>query len=592
VRTRRPASERTSQKLDEVLAPGVTEGDARTELFKLAVRKIVEEVLDAEAAQAVGRDYYEHGAAPGAGYRNGYRRGRLRTAEGAIEYSVPQVAERAEPFVSRVRAGLAGRTAELERLAVEMFARGLSARDIEAVFRDATGASVLSRTAVSQVTERLWQEYEAFATRDLREFQVAYLFVDGVAERPHAGMPREAVLCAWGITEAGHKVLLHLAPGTKEDTASCTRPWRATAMTVLVGVMGATSISIAQGPQPAQSGRILVATDDEGLYVTDARGLQSKQLLKDSPRAAALSPHGDLVAYADKSAVRVVSLLDGQSVTLATLQRERIGGVAWSPNQKAVAYITGDVQGDLFLAAYPPGSQPPRNLGPWYQTISFSPDGKLILHPANVPWKTYQVLETVNVETGKRQVLFEAPEQRGIFTAHYSPGGSHIAFMMSQPPPPAPPADEPECGHSDLRLWVLAVGSKTPVEINLSRMQPQWTNVKDFAWSPDGKRLTVGIGTNDCDYPGSANGVFVTSLDQTVQFKLSRGEQSLRAIFSPDGKKAVFTEYTAGEWHPPCGEWHPQLMIGDLATRKLTPVANTRSADACRPPVPTAVGWR
>jgi len=127
VGTRIPASERTSQKLDELLTQGVTDGDARTELFKLAVRKIVEEMLDAEAAEAVGRDYYAHGAAPGARYRNGYRRGRLRTAEGAIEYSVPQVADRAEPFVSRVRAGLAGRTAELERLAVEMFARGLSA---------------------------------------------------------------------------------------------------------------------------------------------------------------------------------------------------------------------------------------------------------------------------------------------------------------------------------------------------------------------------------------------------------------------------------------------------------------------------------
>src|SRR6267142_1003095 len=157
-----------------------------------------------------------------AGYQNGYRRGRLRTAEGPIEYGVPQVADRAEPFSSRIRAGLAGRTAELEQLAVEMYARGLSTRDIEAAFRDGSGASLLSRTAVSQVTERLWQEYEVFAGRDLSEFAVAYFFVDGVAERLHAGLPREAVLCAWGITEDGRKVLLHLAPGTKEDTASCT----------------------------------------------------------------------------------------------------------------------------------------------------------------------------------------------------------------------------------------------------------------------------------------------------------------------------------------------------------------------------------
>jgi putative transposase len=222
VPTRIPASERTSQKLDELLTQGVADGDARAELLKLAVRKIVEEALEAEVAEVVGRGYYEAGAAPGAGYRNGYRRGRLRTAEGAIEYGVPQVADRPEPFVSRVRAGLAGRTAELERLAVEMYARGLSTRDVEAAFRDATGASLLSRTAVSQVTEQLWQEYEGFATRDLSEFAVAYFFVDGVAERLHAGLPREAVLCAWGITEDGRKVLLHLAPGTKEDTVSCT----------------------------------------------------------------------------------------------------------------------------------------------------------------------------------------------------------------------------------------------------------------------------------------------------------------------------------------------------------------------------------
>lgn len=72
----------------------------------------------------MGRDYYEKGAAPGADYRNGYGRGRLRTAEGPVQYSMPQAADRAEPFVSRVRTRVAGRTAELERLAIEMFPRG------------------------------------------------------------------------------------------------------------------------------------------------------------------------------------------------------------------------------------------------------------------------------------------------------------------------------------------------------------------------------------------------------------------------------------------------------------------------------------
>ena len=53
--TRIPASERTSQKLDELLTQGVADGDARAELLKLAVRKIVEEALEAEVADAVSR---------------------------------------------------------------------------------------------------------------------------------------------------------------------------------------------------------------------------------------------------------------------------------------------------------------------------------------------------------------------------------------------------------------------------------------------------------------------------------------------------------------------------------------------------------
>jgi transposase-like protein len=55
------------------------------------------------------------------------------------------------------------------------------------VFADVNGGSLLSRTAVSEITERLWAEYEAFASRDLSEFAVTYLFVDGIAERLHLG---------------------------------------------------------------------------------------------------------------------------------------------------------------------------------------------------------------------------------------------------------------------------------------------------------------------------------------------------------------------------------------------------------------------
>jgi putative transposase len=214
-----PASERTRNALKDMFA-GKSAAD-KSSLVRQAARLIVEEALEGEAADALGgRGYYEHGA-DRRGYRNGNRLGKVKTAEGEIEFAVPQLAHLAQPFRSKIREVIRGRTEELERLAVEMYARGLSVRDIEAAFTDEAGRCLLSRTAASELTERLWADYQSFASRDLGEFKVVYLFVDGIAEKLHLGQPREAVLAAWGITETGHKVLLGLAPGTKEDTASC-----------------------------------------------------------------------------------------------------------------------------------------------------------------------------------------------------------------------------------------------------------------------------------------------------------------------------------------------------------------------------------
>jgi len=182
-----PATERTREKLRALMDGRNEVEDGRSELVRLAARLIIEEALEGEARDALGREYYARGAVPGAGYRNGYRTGRVKSAEGAIDYSTPQIADRREPFRSRLREVVRGRTEELEALAVEMYARGLSTRDIEAVFADGEGRSLLSRTAVSEITERLWAEYEGFASRDLSEFEVTYLFVDGIAERAASG---------------------------------------------------------------------------------------------------------------------------------------------------------------------------------------------------------------------------------------------------------------------------------------------------------------------------------------------------------------------------------------------------------------------
>jgi transposase-like protein len=136
---------------------------------------------------------------------------------------VPQVREAGAPYRSRLYGFLRGHSEVVERLAVEMYARGLSTRDIEAAFTDERGEMLLSRTAVSALTDRLWTEYEAFQTRPLSDVPVLALFLDGVYEplRTH-GVQREAVLVAWAITLEGQKILLSLALGNRESAEA----WR------------------------------------------------------------------------------------------------------------------------------------------------------------------------------------------------------------------------------------------------------------------------------------------------------------------------------------------------------------------------------
>ena len=80
-----PASRQTAERIEDLLAGG-GDHDARSDLIRRGVRKLVEEVLEAEVEDRLGRAYYGRGDGERPGYRNGYRRGRLKSAEGAIEY--------------------------------------------------------------------------------------------------------------------------------------------------------------------------------------------------------------------------------------------------------------------------------------------------------------------------------------------------------------------------------------------------------------------------------------------------------------------------------------------------------------------------
>jgi putative transposase len=211
------------EALRQVLRDGIEqEASVTSVLMRLGLEALLNRVLEEERTDFLGRERYARRAPEASGYRNGYKPGRLQTAEGSVSVAVPQVRDSAAPFQPQTLAVVRGRSGELERLVLEMYARGLSTRDIEDTFRDpVSGQPTLSRTAVSQITEALWAEYEAFQQRDLAGCDVVYLFVDALYEAlRRQGRGREGILCAWAICADGRKELVHLALGNTESYAA------------------------------------------------------------------------------------------------------------------------------------------------------------------------------------------------------------------------------------------------------------------------------------------------------------------------------------------------------------------------------------
>jgi transposase-like protein len=213
------------EEIDRTLAGGVEEGaDLLSHLAHLGLGYLVQQALEQEQEDFLGRGRYERcgrgekDAAADRPYRNGYEEGHLRTAEGEVGVRVPQVRGTASPYRSKLMQFLGGNSKALERLVVEMYARGLSSRDVEECFKDQkTGELMISRSAVSEITDRLWEDYREFSERDLSGVEVEYLFLDAVYESLRRYGAKEGVLAAWCITSEGRKVLLHLAVGNKES---------------------------------------------------------------------------------------------------------------------------------------------------------------------------------------------------------------------------------------------------------------------------------------------------------------------------------------------------------------------------------------
>jgi putative transposase len=213
-------SERFRAELDEALAGVGQEQDPVETIGRLGARLILQQALEDEVTEFLGRARYER-AEDTVSHRNGYEPRKVRTTSGTVELERPRVRDASRlGFESRVLGRHVTRTCALESLVIGSFLRGLSTRDVEAVRGDLRGTGQLALDGLADPgghPRALPALVRAPARRARRRLLLPGRDLSEAAPRRRAGRGRARRL---GVTLEGRKVLLGLGLGSRESHES------------------------------------------------------------------------------------------------------------------------------------------------------------------------------------------------------------------------------------------------------------------------------------------------------------------------------------------------------------------------------------
>lgn len=187
------------------------------------VRKSVEEtlnaMLDAEADEITGAARYERSGDRKA-YRAGHYERDLTVKAGKMSLKVPKL--KGAVFESAVIERYRRREESVEEALIDMYLAGVSTRQVDDISQLLWGDRMPSQT-LSDKLRNVYADIDAWRNRPLEQ-EYAYLFMDGVWHKRCWGGSVEnvSVLVAIGVGLDGHREVLSVAEGMKEDAES----WR------------------------------------------------------------------------------------------------------------------------------------------------------------------------------------------------------------------------------------------------------------------------------------------------------------------------------------------------------------------------------
>jgi transposase-like protein len=218
------------------------------------IQRFIQTLLEEEVTTLLGRPKAARRGAvdASAGMRNGYGKPRrLSLTAGTISVRRPRVRGLNERFVSRVLPLFKRRTREVGELLPTLYLHGLALGDFDLALRGLLGdAAPLSPASLTRLKAHWQLEYEVWKQRRLEDFEMVYVWADGLYVKAGLEDTKAALLVMIGALTNGQKVVLAVESGQRESKeawgamlrdlrARGLKPWRCTIADGHLGIWAA-----------------------------------------------------------------------------------------------------------------------------------------------------------------------------------------------------------------------------------------------------------------------------------------------------------------------------------------------------------------
>jgi putative transposase len=194
------------------------------DLIRESVRMVLQELIEAEAAEVIGAARYER-TTTRTTQRNGHRDRQLSTQAGDVSLRIPKLRQGAFfPVILEPRRRI---DQALHAVVMEAYVHGVSTRSVDDLVAALGIDAGISKSEVSRICAGLDEAVGAFRTRTLGHTTFPYVYLDAtylhVREASLGQVVSKAVVVATGITATGGREVLGLAVGDSEEETF----WRA-----------------------------------------------------------------------------------------------------------------------------------------------------------------------------------------------------------------------------------------------------------------------------------------------------------------------------------------------------------------------------